>query len=219
MKNLSISATCQIPVLQELYNKYLEIDTGEFVEVGAYDGESWSNTSCLADNGWRGLYIEPIAHHMSMCRKRHASNNVVFEETAIGNSTQNIEMSVVGGLSTTLERCHQAHKSFFSPDIFSYETKTIVRQNRLDTVMNQHSISQQFDLLVVDVEGAERTVFESFELAWWLPKMIIVELCDVHNGFNNYTDLQDDARWVRNHIILNGYVTVWSDSINTVFVR
>lgn len=52
---------CQIPhcaaIFEELFG--LKRD-GFFVEAGAYDGESFSNTSFLADIGWRGVYVEPV---------------------------------------------------------------------------------------------------------------------------------------------------------------
>ena len=42
--------------------------------MGAFDGESYSNTSCLADLGWRGLYIEPVPTFAAGCRERHKQN-------------------------------------------------------------------------------------------------------------------------------------------------
>ena len=51
----TLSLTCQIPDLDKIYTKYFGEDTDRiFVEVGAFDGESVSNTSCLADAGWKG---------------------------------------------------------------------------------------------------------------------------------------------------------------------
>jgi hypothetical protein len=54
-----VAQSCQIP---EVRNKYREFGLperhGVFAEVGAFNGGS--NTSFLADQGWHGLYIEPI---------------------------------------------------------------------------------------------------------------------------------------------------------------
>ena len=36
---------------------------GFFVEVGAFDGLSWSNTNCLVKNNWSGIYIEPVKRY------------------------------------------------------------------------------------------------------------------------------------------------------------
>jgi hypothetical protein len=48
-----VSISCQIPDLRERYESLgLNPHTGYFLEVGAFDGESFSNTSFLADQGW-----------------------------------------------------------------------------------------------------------------------------------------------------------------------
>jgi hypothetical protein len=44
-------------VLEEVFRR-LHVDTGFFVEFGAWDGKHLSNTYRLAEAGWRGLYIE-----------------------------------------------------------------------------------------------------------------------------------------------------------------
>ena len=50
---------------------YRAASKGTFVEIGAYDGESFSNTSFLADLGWNGLYVEPVPKFAALCRARH----------------------------------------------------------------------------------------------------------------------------------------------------
>jgi hypothetical protein len=53
--------TCQISDLESFYENLFGRKTdGIFVEVGAFDGITWSNTSCLANRGWSGIYIEPV---------------------------------------------------------------------------------------------------------------------------------------------------------------
>ena len=44
--------------------------------------------------------------------------------------------------------------------------------------MERLEVPKNFDLLVVDVEGKESEIFQTFELNEWKPKMIIVELED-----------------------------------------
>jgi len=59
---------CQIPRLDEIYLKNFGYKTdGTFVEIGAYDGHSISNTSFLADIGWKGIYVEPVKEYYEKC--------------------------------------------------------------------------------------------------------------------------------------------------------
>ena len=76
---------CQIECIDKIYDHYFGSTPGFFVEVGAYDGHCYSNTSFLADCGWSGLYIEPIFESYKMCFNRHYYNNVNVECFAIGS--------------------------------------------------------------------------------------------------------------------------------------
>jgi hypothetical protein len=71
-------SSCQIPHVHNLHDVLHFIfgykTNGLFVEVGAYDGESFSNTSGLADLGWTGHYLEPIPKFALACAKRHSWN-------------------------------------------------------------------------------------------------------------------------------------------------
>ena len=52
------SNKCQIPNLADIYLENFGYKRdGYFVEVGAYDGVSWSNTFGLAAIGWGGRYL------------------------------------------------------------------------------------------------------------------------------------------------------------------
>src|SRR5579863_7922949 len=48
---------------------YINFDNGVFVEAGANDGQTQSNTAYFARHrGWRGLLIEPIPELAARCR-------------------------------------------------------------------------------------------------------------------------------------------------------
>jgi hypothetical protein len=62
-----------------------------------------------------------------------------------------------------------------------------------------------FDLLVIDVEGAERQVFASFDLEKWMPKTLLVELEDEHPDFLDNQRVVRDAGMIRSRIEAAGY--------------
>lgn len=213
----NVSDTCQVKGLDLIYSKYFGFDyKGIFVEVGAFDGESFSNTSCLADSGWRGIYIEPIKSHCDMCIERHKNNNVSVIQCSIGTEENEKDIYILdGGLTTTkLEQVQMFSEMGWSRNYV--ESKC--RQFRLDRIFSDLNIGPNFDVLVVDVEGNEEDVFNSFDLDYWYPKMIIAELIDEHNSFQKYDSYIETNRKLRNKIIESNYAEIYKDDINTIFV-
>jgi FkbM family methyltransferase len=215
----TIPETCQINCLNDIYSEYFGYPSeGYFVEVGAYDGEFVSNTSCLADHGWGGLYIEPIYNHYQKCLKRHDKNDVTVANVAIGLE-EGETIIYYGDTLTTLDQEQvQRYSEIDWAQHISF-SETVCDQMRLDTLMEKVEVPKEFDVLVVDVEGKEAEVFETFELDEWKPKMIIVELEDEHPSFQKYPELLEKIRNLRKFLKDKGYVEIFKDHINTVLVR
>jgi FkbM family methyltransferase len=213
-----VSNSCQIPNLSSIYEKYFGYPfTGTFVEVGAYDGESFSNTSCLADSGWKGLYIEPVYDYYQLCLNRHKNNNVEVINCAVSSNEGEVDI-YIGGALTTLDT---EHVKMFSEIEWSKNQQFIkekINVLRLDTLLSTYNIQQYFDVLVVDVEGKEQDVFYSFDLNFWRPKMILAELVDEHDSFKKYKNCISSHKNLRNFIIDSGYIEIYKDEINTIFV-
>ena len=215
----NITKDCQIENLNEIYQKYFGYPSkGYFVEVGAYDGEFVSNTSFLADHGWNGLYIEPIYEFYLKCLKRHDKNDVIVANVAIGLE-EGEKIIYRGDTLTTLdEEQMNRYKEIEWAQHISFKEE-VCDQMRLDALMEKMEVPKNFDLLVVDVEGKESEVFQTFDLSDWNPKMIIVELEDEHPSFQKYSNFVSDVKNLRNTIEQFGYIEIYKNQWNTVFVR
>ena len=209
---------CQLPVLGGLYEiMFGERADGTFVEVGAYDGETYSNTSCLADLGWRGVYVEPVPSSCARCRQRHAANpRVSVIECAVGAADGTATLWQNGPCSTLSDAEHALNVRegvILEPEIQRID----VRMCRLDGVLADAGIAPGFDLLVVDVDGAEEAVFAGFDLMRWRPRFLLVELVEETPHFAGAPDLIAAARRVREHIAGAGYREIYRDFANTIF--
>ncbi|MBV8167469.1 MAG: FkbM family methyltransferase [Alphaproteobacteria bacterium] len=209
---------CQIPVLGGLYElMFGERADGTFVEVGAYDGETYSNTSTLADLGWRGLYLEPVPGSCARCRQRHARNpKVSVIECAIGAADGTATIWQHGPCSTMSEAEHALNLRegmILDPEVRRIE----VAVRRLDGVLAEAAIAPGFELLVVDVDGAEEAVFAGFDLQRWRPRYLLIELVEDSPHFADSPDLIAAARRVREHIAGHGYHEIYRDVANTIF--
>ena len=210
--------TCQITELASLYSLYLgEQSEGFFVEVGAYDGISFSNSSCLAEAGWSGILIEPIPEFAHSCRNRYATNEgIKVVEAAIGERNGIATITVAGSLTTTNTTLLQSYKDIEWAQSSVSNTHSIsVSLRTLDDVLRDTAAPMPIDVLIVDVEGSEESVFKGFTFQTWRPKMIIAELAHTHPDLHEIS--LGDAN-LQKLIQDHGYSIVYKDKINIVFV-
>lgn len=214
-----VAPTCQIQNLGFLYETILGATSdGFFVEVGAYDGYTFSNTSGLAERGWRGILVEPVPRFADQCRARYGHlPGITVAQTAIGSEPGAVELLVAGTLTTANP---DLAAEYLDVDWSSASARSgyrvTVEKTTLDLLLRSLDAPVGFDVLAVDVEGFEREVFAGFDLAAWHPKMLIVELADLHPDLS--ATRAADAALARS-IRSAGYSIVAKDKINTVFVR
>ena len=212
---------CQVPDLGQkwevLFGRRSE---GYFVEVGAYDGENYSNTSCLADAGWAGLYIEPIDEFADKCRARHSGNPRVSVLACAASDSAGTAQIFIGDTLTTLvsDQVADYTKIDWAKDLHRGESRDI-RTERLDVILEQANAPVGFDLLVIDVEGAEEKVVNGFDIAKWRPKVMLIELEDEHPDFRDNARVVNSVTAVREKIELAGYKLFFKDHINSLYIR
>jgi FkbM family methyltransferase len=221
-RDYEFSSTCQIPALADHYRQLfggLKTD-GTFVEVGAYDGETVSNTSGLADLGWTGLYVEPVERYAAACARRHAANKrVSVANCAVGTEPAVVDLHFGDGLTTALDDQVEMYEQIDWTKGFHTGQRIRAQQYRLEQLLIAADIEPGFELLVVDVEGSEDAVFDSFDLDVWKPKVMIVELVDHHPDFQSFEHVTKRSSDLRKRIERHGYRAHYADEVNTIFSR
>lgn len=204
-----VSDTCQIKDLNSFYQKYFPGKRdGVFVEVGGNDGYLWSNTWGLAEIGWRGLYYEPDFEQADRCIQNHIHNNVRVIQAAVGAFNTQVRLYKGCGATT----------SFYvaACDLYQHgnnlDDYIPVRQVTLNRSLPEQDIPQDFDLLVIDVNGSEPDVLEGISLDQWKPRMLIIA---THKGH---------ARWDFNarkigRMLSPWYREIFHDHINSIYIR
>jgi len=214
-------ANCQVPELGEKWDFILgRRSEGYFVEVGAYDGENFSNTSCLADAGWAGLYVEPIEEFAEKCRARHSGNPRVSVLNCAASDAAGVAQIFLGDTLTTLvgDQVADYAKIDWAKNLHQGESREI-RTERLDVLLEEAKAPIGFDVLVVDVEGAEDKVVNGFDIAKWHPKVILIELEDEHPDFRDNPRVVASVTAIREKIERAGYTLHFKDHINSMYLR
>lgn len=201
---------CQIAGLGQIYDRYFrQLTMGRFVEVGAFDGVSYSNTVFLAECGWTGLYIEAHPQFAKVCAEKHKNHpNVKVLPNAVGNREGQVKLYEIGECSTI--RWDKSAVDWGGKQ----ERFVMADMKTLNTILEEEKWEPGFELLVIDVEQAELDVLAGFNLKHWVPQMVIVE--------THEQDPAPERNWkakpIRKHFIQAGYSVIHTDHINTIFV-
>jgi FkbM family methyltransferase len=139
---------------------------GIFVDVGAHDGKTISNSIFFEKIGWKGLCIEPLPNIFS---KLVGNRNCICENYAISSEEGEEDFLLVEGyaemLSGLIKEYSSKHLERVKDEIKFYggSDKTIkVKTTKLQTLLDKHSITK-IDYLSIDTEGNELKVLQSID--------------------------------------------------------
>ena len=162
-----------------LYDYFEGRDHGFFIEAGAYDGETFSNTYAFEGMGWRGLLVEAHPGLAETCRQKRPDSTVVHAALGGPDAEGDITFTCAdatdrpGPLSFAvatqahIERCRRE----------GYALKQVsVPCRPLNSLLD--GLTENVDLLSIDVEGMELEVLRGFDIKKYQPDVILVESSD-----------------------------------------
>jgi FkbM family methyltransferase len=206
--------SCQIANIVEVYTtifKGVKIG-GSFIEIGAYDGVTWSNTDFLArDLDWQGIYVEPMPEPVKSCGVNHAKNDITVIQKAVSDHNGIEKLYLSTGISHTVEPKVAGMGDPFrdASEKFSgsyLEVECITLEQLFEDSWNIYGMTC-VDLLVIDIEGAEEKILRSFNISKFMPTVVIVEV-NQHVGDIQFTDIYfKDA----------GYEKFQYDGLNAIY--
>ena len=174
--------------LQQVELRY----TPFFVDVGAYDGLTGSNTRFLAELGWPGILIEPNPDSFARLHSLYASNQAVrCIRCAISDrAAEGVEMMVSDGPEGVAEDARWMYSQvstlnpwFTRPFVEQYGYR--YRSIRVDVlplvdVLCPNGCPADLALLCIDCEGEDHRILQGFDFSRFRPRLLCVE-SDDHN--------------------------------------
>ncbi len=148
---------------------------GFFIEVGAFDGYSFSVTYALEAIGWSGLLVEAIPERAAECRKRRPGSRVehaaISRPGAGSTATFHVAADELGGMRSFL---HTTAVNISSMDEAGVQRRPVtVPLTTMNDLLKSHS--GPIDAAVIDVEGGEVALLEGFDLKKYRPRLMLIE--------------------------------------------
>lgn len=152
---------------QEEIIKYFNGKTGTFLDIGANDGKTLSNTRALAELGWKGVLIEPSPKAFALLKENYKDmEGFYFYPFALGITNDKVKMwdsgkhlgNDDGGLlSTLVESDYNKWKpstEFTEIEVQCFRWKTFLNRLTLKT----------FDFISCDAEGMDYEILKQIDL-------------------------------------------------------
>ena len=174
--------------IENKLKKYLNFKNGKYIELGAYNGLTFSNTKWLENSlGWKGILIEPSLNRYKECIKNRPNNHVFncacvsleYKENVIKGDFIGTPTCSVGGWRK------------------GSNTNNIVKARTLSSIISECNY-KDIDFLSLDVEGYELEVLKGIDFKNHSIKYILIEILTQFKATifkfltdNNYTFIEN----------------------------
>ena len=172
--------------IDEFFNKK---ENGFFVDIGANDGITHSNTYFLEKHrNWKGICIEPIAAEFQKLKENRASLNL---NICVSDFEGETDFTYIEGYANMLSgissKYNERHKERIEGEVHHYGGKINnikVPVKTLQSIFNKYNVTD-IDYCSIDTEGSEFSIIKSIDFDKTFVKIFIIE--------NNYkeTEIED----------------------------
>jgi FkbM family methyltransferase len=192
-------------------DEYLQFkQNGTFIEIGAHDGKSCSNTLFFEEfRNWTGLCIEPGPEEFKKLQENRKSINL---NCCVSDYDGESEFTYIDGYSMMLsglsENYNQSHENRINNEVSNYGgqvKKIMMPVFRLQTILDEENI-HEIDYCSIDTEGSEFNIIKSIDFDKTNIKIFSIE--------NNYGDTQ-----IQDYLSSKGYVLYKKIQWDDIFIK
>lgn len=201
----SLSDNNKIPLDKKLDNLFCGKREGIYIELGAFDGLSQSNTAFFEFyRHWKGVLIEPSKDSYELCCKNRP-NSVVLNMCCVSDE---YKLDTIKGDFNSITMASVNGSRLNSDKLVEVNCTT------LEKIINTHLENKPIDLLSLDTEGYEFEILKGLNLDKNRPKYMLIEIYAedyvkindylltkdylLHSNFSNYNK-KDNPIWDGTH--------------------
>ena len=186
--------------IDRFLEEYIPQKNGYFVELGANDGVSQSNTLFLERyKNFKGVLIEPFPINYEKCKINRSKKNFYFLGACVSFSHtkptlellySNLMTIALDGKSTIdnpVAHAEQGIPFLGDETVFKFSAKAVP----LNEILKMADAPKVIDLMSLDVEGAETEVLNGIDFSQYCFKLILIEtrefeIINKQLALNNY---------------------------------
>lgn len=201
--------------------KILEIlgEVNTFIDIGANDGLSSSNTLFFALRGATGICLEPVNNIFQRLQMLYRFNSrVKCLNYGISDHDTETEIVTSGLLSYLPDTQDLEHRELVGQHFDHLQIKETIRLITFDRLASIVELPHAIDLLDIDVEGHELQILRSIDFDAYSFRLIILET----HTFNELRDViwtHRDLSEMEAILDEHGYTCVYKSSANTFYMR
>lgn len=168
--------------LDRKLSRYLDFRGGFFIEAGANDGYTQSNTYFLERFlGWHGVLVEPIPKKYRLCVTERPKSQVFqcalvpsdYQEATVEMTDVDLMSLVRGAQKTTKEEAAHVRRAVAVQSL-DLPQQLFVPARTLTSILDEVRPTR-IDFLSLDVEGFEAAVLDGLDFSRYRPGYILVE--------------------------------------------
>lgn len=190
---------------------------GFYVDIGAYDPNRFSNTKYFYDKGWSGINIEPENQRY----KKLVSVRVRDINLNIGVGVKQGNVMFYRFLPDSLSTFSSKQAKIYEKIGFKVESKSRMKIQRLDYILQKYCKKKVIDFLSIDTEGFEMEVLKSNNWRKFKPRIICIESYTFNTKhsptFRTKQPPSVERIEIKNFLTKYGYKKVYANSTNIIY--
>ena len=138
--------------------EYYKDFKGKFLDIGAHDGTSLSNTRALVELGWSGVCVEPSPTVFSQLFRLYERNEAIKVVNCAVDTKSKLKefFDNDGGYVSTLSREHQ---EFFAKEHGSVHRGMFLKTIKVEELFEYFGFD--FNFISIDIEGIDFEVIKT----------------------------------------------------------
>lgn len=155
----------------QVVNFYKGAKNGYFVDIGANDGVTLSNTFLLEkEYGWTGICVEPIPNvfkNLQKTRSCHCENKAAFHTDNLQLNFSIAKYNLLSGITDMLD--------IYKSKVLENKCKIQVETITLNTLLEKYNAPPVIEYLSIDTEGSEYEILKNINFEKYIFGLIDVE--------------------------------------------